>query len=179
MGVNLINAHLTSSPVMNSCWAQAHLSANHLPSILFLKVVMFIISITILIASCSSPAPLLFTLIQNLLTTAVQLARSLYYNHGSFIYLHHHSWAPQELMKMFFLLKWDKGSAVIQCILAGMRAAHMAAFIMCSLMTVSLKVNSFFSEKIKSPRPYCHNSKHTYTSWQLWEDQNLCHRLPA
>lgn len=150
---------------MNSCWALASLSANHLPSILpklFLKVVMFIIFIAILIASCS-PAPLLFTLIQNLLTTAAQLARSLRSNHGSFIYLHHHSWAPQELMKMFFLLKWDKGSADIQCILACMRAAHMAAVIMWSLMTVSLKANFFFSEKIKSPRPYCHYNKHTLT----------------
>lgn len=167
---------------MNSCWAQARLSANHLPSLLpklFLKVVMFIIFIAILIASCSSPAPLPFTLIQNLLTTAVQLARSLCYNQGSFIYLHHHSWAPQELMKMFFLLKWDKGSADIQWLLACTPAAHMAAVIMWSLMTVNLKVNSFFCEKIKSPRPYCHYNKHTYTSWQSWEDQNLCHRLPA
>lgn len=162
---------------MNSCWAQARLSANHLPSILpklFLKVVMFIIFIAILIASCSSPARLLFTLIQNLLTTAVQLARSLYYNHGSFIYLHHHSWAPQELMKMFFLLKWDKGSVDIQCILACKCAAHMAAVIMWSLMTVSLIFNSFFSEKIKS-----HYNQHTCTSKQSWEDQKLCHCLPA
>lgn len=75
LGVNLINAHLTSSPVMNSCWAQALLSANHLPSILpklFWKAVMFIIFIAILIASCYSPAPLPFSVIPNLLTTAAR-----------------------------------------------------------------------------------------------------------
>lgn len=70
VGVNLANAHLISSPCNELTLSSASLICQS-PSIYSgLKVVMFIIFIAILIASYYSPAPPLFAVIQNLLTTA-------------------------------------------------------------------------------------------------------------
>lgn len=158
--INLVNSHLIPSPVMNSSWAQALLSANHFPST---QVVFEGGYIYNLYSNFNSlilfPSSAAFHSNSKPADNSSDPLNSNWHTHYSTItallFTSIRSTGTTGANEDVFLIKRrQRTNCEYQPACMHYIWSH---FIMWSLMTSGFKVYLFFSEKVQGP--YCHDNK--------------------